>query len=72
MCRQLTYLACIAGLAAVVWGLPGLLFLFVVGMPVLQAALFGFLTGSFIVGALEMFGLLSKGMVIFAKWRRKE
>jgi hypothetical protein len=48
-----------------------LVFLLVIKMPLLEAILFGFLTGSLVLGALEMLGLFSKGIVRLMKKKRK-
>lgn len=68
----MTYLLFMVGLVAVVGGLPALLFLFLFQMPLLEAVLFGFLTGSLVLGALEMLGLLSGGIARLSKKKPKQ
>jgi hypothetical protein len=67
----MTYLLFMIGLITVVWGLPALVFLFVLKMSFSQSMLFGFLSGSLVLGALEMLGLFSKGVWRLAKKSKK-
>jgi len=56
------YLLFMVGVGAVIWGVPALIYLFVFKMPVLQALLFGFLTGSLALAVLEVLGLFSNSV----------
>jgi hypothetical protein len=54
------YLLFMLLIAALVWGLPSLVFLFLFDFPFFQSLLFGFLTGSLLLGLCEAFGLISQ------------
>jgi len=56
------YFLFMVGVGAVVWGVPALVCFFAFKMPVLQALLFGFLTGSFALAVLEVLGNFSNSV----------
>ena len=56
------YVLFMMGVGAVIWGVPALIYFFAFKMPVLQALLFGFLTGSLALGVLEVLGIFSNSV----------
>jgi hypothetical protein len=57
---MLVYLLFMLGIAAVVWGLPALVFLLFLDFPIGQSLLFGFLAGSLMLGLCEALGLIAR------------
>ena len=56
------YVLFMMGVGAVIWGVPALIYFFAFKMPVLQALLFGFLTGSLALAVLEVLGSFSNSV----------
>jgi hypothetical protein len=57
---MILYLLFMLVVAVLIWGIPALVFFFLLDFPLLQSLLFGFLAGSLLLGLSEAFGLISR------------
>lgn len=62
---MLLYLLFMLVVAALIWGIPAMVYFLLLDFPFLQSLLFGFLTGSLLLGLIEAFGLITRLRRIF-------